>query len=156
MKKTFLTVLIVVLVAIGFFVFQNSEETQPPQVEPVVEETTNRSPLVQNVEQGVATLLDVRTPEELIEDGKAEHSTHFELSRLESGELPDLEKGEKIYIYCKGGVRAGKAEEILEAAGFTDLTNVGGLNDWQTLGGTIIPPSENPEPETEQKEQNNR
>lgn len=34
-----------------------------------------------------------------------------------------------IKLYCRSGGRAGKAEEALRAAGYTDVENVGGIGD---------------------------
>ena len=40
----------------------------------------------------------------------------------------DLNK--PIVVYCKVGGRAAKAKKILENAGFTKVTNMGGYKDW--------------------------
>ena len=32
----------------------------------------------------------------------------------------------------------GKAEEILRANGFSDVTNIGGLIDWEQAGGSVV------------------
>lgn len=91
---------------------------------------------VEHVTAGEATLLDVRTREEW-DAGHAPQATRFELARLEAGELPDVPKDATIYVYCRTGNRATTAVEILEQAGYTDVTNVGGLTDWQAAGGDV-------------------
>jgi phage shock protein E len=40
-------------------------------------------------------------------------------------------KGRPIVVYCTKGVRAGEAKTILQKAGFTRITNLGGMSDWQ-------------------------
>jgi phage shock protein E len=91
---------------------------------------------VEEVAQGSARLLDVRTPAEWAE-GHAEGALHFELARIQAGELPPLPREDLIYAYCRTGKRAGQAIEILERAGFGKLVNIGGLSDWQTAGGPV-------------------
>jgi rhodanese-related sulfurtransferase len=85
-----------------------------------------------------AVLMDVRTAAELAIDGYAVDSTHFELVRLQNGELPVYSRDMKIYVYCKAGGRAGQAETILEENGFTNVVNIGGLIDWETAGGDVV------------------
>jgi rhodanese-related sulfurtransferase len=56
---------------------------------------------------------------------------------MRDGELPDIEPETSVYVYCKGGARAEEAREILEAAGFTQVVNIGGLVDWVAAGGPL-------------------
>ena len=39
------------------------------------------------------------------------------------------DKNTPIRLYCRSGGRAGKAEEALRAAGYTNVENVGGIDD---------------------------
>ena len=41
--------------------------------------------------------------------------------------FPD--KGTEISLYCRSGVRAGKAMSALNEAGYTHVSNVGGIDD---------------------------
>ena len=41
------------------------------------------------------------------------------------------EKNRAIVVYCTKGVRAEKAKQILMEAGYTRVTNLGGLSDWK-------------------------
>jgi len=130
MKKNVLLV-IVAIVAVLVIWFA----VQVPSDSPV---GLNVNRIATEVVDEQAVLLDVRTFEERETDGYAVNSTHFDLARLESGELPDIATDQKVYTYCKGGTRAGKAEAILEAAGFTDVENIGGLSDWEAAGGAVV------------------
>lgn len=85
---------------------------------------------------GGASLLDVRRLDEW-EAGHARGAQLFTLSRLEAGELPDIAEGAKVFVYCRTGRRAAIAVKILKAAGFTDVTNIGGLADWKAAGGPL-------------------
>jgi phage shock protein E len=79
------------------------------------------------IEQG-ATTIDVRSPSEY----RSGHYTSAENIPLQ--ELPDRlaeigDKNRPIVIYCASGMRSAKAAKILTAAGFTDVTNAGGLSN---------------------------
>jgi phage shock protein E len=41
------------------------------------------------------------------------------------------DKDALIYVYCRSGRRSGIARETLEAGGFTNVVNLGGLQDAQ-------------------------
>ncbi|MBJ7471386.1 MAG: rhodanese-like domain-containing protein [Solirubrobacteraceae bacterium] len=83
-----------------------------------------------------ATLIDVREQAEW-DEGHATPAELFTLSRLEAGELPEVAKDAKIYVYCRSGRRADIAVDLMRKAGYTDVTNIGGLTDWQTAGGAV-------------------
>lgn len=70
--------------------------------------------------------LDVRTPEEWSESHK-ENAIHFDLSRIMSGETPDIPKDANIQVYCRSGARAGMACQMLTDMGFSDVHNAGGF-----------------------------
>jgi len=85
-----------------------------------------------------AVLLDVRTAEERVEDGYVAISTHYDVQKLRDGLTPKLDPNTKIYVHCKSGKRAGEAIEILKAKGYKDVTNIGGLVDWENAGGEVV------------------
>jgi rhodanese-related sulfurtransferase len=91
---------------------------------------------VEGVGAGKAILLDVRRDDEWAA-GHARGALHFELAKLEAGEMPDSPKDAVIYVHCAAGVRAQKAKGILEQNGWTNVTNIGGLKDWQEAGGAL-------------------
>lgn len=81
-------------------------------------------------EQG-ALLLDVRSDAEFAEghlDGAA-HVPHDQIAgRL--GEVGD-DKNRPIVTYCRSGRRAHAAKQTLLDAGYTQVTNLGGMTDWK-------------------------
>ena len=77
--------------------------------------------------------IDVRSNDEWAE-GHVAGATHFELSRLQAGELPDIPKDSEILVYCKLGKRAGMAKDILDNAGFSNVTNAIGFDDLKAKG----------------------
>jgi phage shock protein E len=85
-----------------------------------------------------AVVIDVRTP--------AEHASgHLEdalLLDVTGGDLqaaiPTLDPNAEYLVYCRSGNRAGQAIDLLEDAGFTDLTNLGSLEDAAAATGLPV------------------
>ena len=76
-----------------------------------------------------ATWIDVRSElEHRIDsiDGDVRIS-HDEVVQTLSKTLPD--KDAEIHLYCRSGGRAGKAKAALQAAGYTNVSNAGSIND---------------------------
>ena len=75
-----------------------------------------------------ALIIDIRRLKEW-NDGHLASAQHIPLQNIAKQSttlLPD--KGQKIYIYCRSGVRSGKARNILRQLGYSDVINAGGLN----------------------------
>lgn len=70
-------------------------------------------------------IIDVRTKGEF-DAGHYDDALHHELSKIESGDIPTLDRDSSIEVYCRRGIRAEKAKRILEAEGFSNITNIGG------------------------------
>ena len=79
--------------------------------------------------------LDVRSQQEW-EGGHAAGATLIPINEFQ-GRLADIEKltgGDKskpIVVYCASGARSGRAKDMLVKAGYTKVTNVGGLRALQ-------------------------
>lgn len=73
--------------------------------------------------------LDVRSAQEYAA-GHVEGAVNIPYTEIAEriGEVTD-DKDATLYLYCRSGRRSGIATETLEAAGFTNVTNVGGLED---------------------------
>lgn len=81
-------------------------------------------------------IIDVREPDEY----KASHANgaiNVPLGDILLGDFSKIDEKRPIYIYCNTGVRATKAKLVLEKAGFTKITNIGGLRDWKDQGGKV-------------------
>ena len=76
-----------------------------------------------------AVLLDVRTPAEH-QEGYIAGAMLIPLAELES-QLSDSipAKNTPVYIYCRSGRRSGIAVEKLKSLGYSDVHNLGGLDD---------------------------
>jgi len=70
-------------------------------------------------------IIDVRTPEEF-QSAHLNKSINIEWQNILSIQK-NINKTEKIYLYCRSGNRSQKATEILVDAGFVDVENLGSL-----------------------------
>ena len=77
-----------------------------------------------------ATLLDVRSTEEF-NRGALPNAKNIPLSILPVLAHEHLDKDEPVFIYCRAGGRAMMAEKILSALGFNQITNIGGIHQYQ-------------------------
>jgi phage shock protein E len=82
-----------------------------------------------------ALLLDVRTGEEFAErhlDGARNIPVGQMASRI--SEVEQLTGGDRrraIVVYCRSGSRSSRAKRMLQQAGFTRVSNLGSIDDWQ-------------------------
>jgi rhodanese-related sulfurtransferase len=90
---------------------------------------------IEEVKNGAAILLDVRTLEEWNES-HAVGAIHIPIDELLAGKAEGLDKNFPVYTYCRSGGRAGKAKDFLVEQGFNSM-NVGSLEDWVTCGGEV-------------------
>ncbi len=75
-----------------------------------------------------ARIVDVRTPQEY-GAGSYKKSRNIPVDAL-AGRLGELEPRDKpIVVYCASGARSSQAARILKKAGFTDVSNAGGLSE---------------------------
>ena len=81
----------------------------------------------EKIEAG-ARIVDVRTPAEF-KDGAYAGAVNIPISALRA-RMNELEpRNAPIVLYCASGARSGQGARLLKQAGFTDVTNAGGLDD---------------------------
>ena len=85
-------------------------------------------------------IVDVRTKAEF-DAGHVCGAVHLPLADIEAGKNPDNSFDAKISLYCRSGARSQAAMVILQRRGFTDVVNVGGLQDALTSFGACVPDS---------------
>ena len=74
-----------------------------------------------------SVMIDVRTDEEW-RAGYIEGAIHIPLSEIEKNiENYEISKNEEILLYCRSGNRSGRAKMILDELGYTNTTNIGGI-----------------------------
>jgi phage shock protein E len=82
-------------------------------------------------------LIDVRTAAEY-EAGHIENSKNIDFLNgdFERG-IGALDKSKIYYLYCRSGGRSGKSAELLIAAGFEKVYNIGGFDALAAVGMTV-------------------
>lgn len=88
----------------------------------------NKKDLESKISSGAA-VIDVRTVEEF-SSGHYPGAVNIPVDQLE-GKISSLEqyKDKSVVLYCRSGGRAGRAKKMLEANGFKNVVNAGGLKD---------------------------
>lgn len=106
--------------------------------------STSASDIVAKVNAGQTILIDIRDPSEIRSTGKAAGALAIPLSvlRMKADPAspdhdPRLTAEADITLYCASGARASMARGMLQQLGFTKVTNLGGLSDWQRAGGAV-------------------
>ncbi|HEY4525492.1 MAG TPA: rhodanese-like domain-containing protein [Candidatus Paceibacterota bacterium] len=97
----------------------------------------NENNLVGKVANKEAILLDVRRDEEW-QAGHAVGAIHWDLAKLQAGQMPNIPKDADIQTYCRTGNRAGVARNIMLQNGYRKVANLGGLSDWEKMGGKVV------------------
>ena len=82
----------------------------------------------QAINTGKAVLLDVRRPDEY-QAGHLKNARNYNVDLIDAGQYPDIPKDVPIFTCCRRGVRSERAEQALEAAGFSNVTNIGGITE---------------------------
>jgi rhodanese-related sulfurtransferase len=82
-------------------------------------------------------LLDVRTPEEF-SAGYIESAENLPLADIQSGQIPQISKDKPLYVYCRSGNRSAEATKLLQNAGFSNVIDLGGVNDVEAIGGNQV------------------
>lgn len=92
--------------------------------------------LATRLEQGGATLLDVRRPDEW-DEAHIDAATLITLDTLPD-HVDELPRDRPILVICKSGGRSAAATQALNEAGF-DATNVaGGMLAWIDSGRDVV------------------
>ena len=73
-------------------------------------------------------LIDVRTAEEF-KSGAIPTAINIPYDVIENN-LPTQDRSARIVVYCHTGHRASIAKAKLEALGFTEVNNFGGISNW--------------------------
>ena len=131
MKKYIWIVTVVIAILAGFWLLTSKN---------VVSNDSSGNLSFTTIENEVATsnavLYDVRAEEEYAAGHMPGAKLH-DNQDIQRGIYPDEPKNKKIYLYCRSGNRSAQATKTIEEAGFTNIIDLGGLNDVQSIGGTL-------------------
>ena len=140
--RTLIILFVVIAITIIFIIYAKpfdnkkiiADNTQNTEV--IEKELTDVEVLGLSVDKNEIQLIDVRTAKEYAA-GHADGAINIPVEQITAGNYLGISKTLPIYLYCRSGRRADTAKSILEQAGFTNITNLGGLEDWQTDGGKV-------------------
>lgn len=130
--------LVAVVVVIGVAWTKNNSDIdrQKEQVVANTEKNSRFADIQLEISSGKAILLDVRTPAEYRE-GFYPEAVNLSLAQLESGQLPDVEKTQTIYVYCRSGNRSQQATKLLKQAEYVSIVDLGGIDEVASIGGIL-------------------
>ncbi len=74
-------------------------------------------------------LIDARTKCEY-DAGHVEGAMLHDIMDMIYGRFPDVPKDAEITLYCESGNRSMMAKSMLEAAGYTEVTDGGGIDNF--------------------------
>lgn len=130
MKKVSLVVGLIALAIVGFVVL--SPGGSSPSSSGSVQYATVQTEIAEG-----AVFYDVRTPQEY-QAGRFSDAQNLPLQDIQAGALPGVDKSTRVYLHCQSGNRSAQATSLLEDAGFTDVVDLGGLQDVERIGGTLV------------------
>lgn len=75
-------------------------------------------------------LIDVREPGE-VKQGYIPGAVNIPLSQMKH-RVGEIQKNDRIYLYCRSGMRSKQAAKILKKNGFSELSHLqGGIMSWK-------------------------
>ncbi len=95
------------------------------------------------LDEGNATLIDIRESEELKENGKIPGSAHAPRGMLEwyadetqpNYHKAEFDKNKRLILHCAGGGRSALAVKTLKEMGYEDVAHLdGGIRAWKDAG----------------------
>ena len=133
MKKVIIGIVIVAILGVATLVLFG-EKSSNNTAKPV--DTLTFTTVQADVQSG-AQLIDVRTIEEF-EAGHFENAINLPVEEIQEGKMPSAEKDTTIYVYCRSGNRSAQAKTALNASGYTNVVDLGGLTDVEAIGGEQV------------------
>lgn len=136
--RTVLTVIVAAILLVGGYIIWNASSTKKstePSNPKVAVKNLNPDEFRQHSEDRSGLVIDVRTQEEYDEGHLAEVDRHYNLlNGAFEAQLDSLDKDETYYLYCRTSNRSGQAAELMVENGFTNVYNIGGLQDLVNAG----------------------
>lgn len=105
----------------------------------------NPSDAIAQAKAGSLIVIDVREADELRQTGKAKGALHIPLSQIAAQTDPKsghfnrkLCADTPVALYCASGMRSDRAARTMTTNGFSEVYNLGTLQDWKVSGGAIV------------------
>lgn len=87
---------------------------------------------------GAVTVIDVRTPAEFAA-GHVEGAINLDIEGGQfSTAISSLDPAATYIVYCQSGRRSALAADGMVAAGFTEVYDMGGIQDWIAAGLPVV------------------
>ena len=101
--------------------------------------------VAEEVENGDATLIDIREANELVDNGRIPGAVHAPRGMLEfyadptaAYHRPEFDPNKRIILHCASGGRSALAADTLKQMGYTNVAHLdGGINAWKESGRPI-------------------
>jgi phage shock protein E len=127
-------IVLVMLIVSGTAVFasgRSEKAAQETSVPVAVREPLSSGKLAEIIatEDPNTYLVDVRTETEY-KAGAIPTAINIPFDVI-ADNLPTEDRSARIIVYCRSGSRSGIAQDTLESLGFTNVTNFGGVSNWQ-------------------------
>ncbi len=107
-------------------------------------ETVTTQELCRRIDEQEVTLLDVRSPDELDQEGRIRGAIHIHITQLPA-RLDEVPTGSRIHIFCGSGMRSALDASLLKWGGWPEVTVVkGGLSGWNSTNCPLENPLKQP------------
>ena len=90
--------------------------------------------------EGDWQVVDVRLPEERVEDGVIADDVHIELTEL-AIRAGEIDRERPLLVYCRSGSRSAMAVAALRPAGYDAHNLAGGMLAWREAGLPVAQPA---------------
>ena len=83
-------------------------------------------------------ILDTRTEREF-EVSHIEGAQFVDFDSFRKKDMKEVDRNQKVIVYCSVGYRSERIGERLQKMGFTDVQNLyGGIFEWKNLGNEVV------------------
>ena len=136
--KTLIAVTIIVGLAVGVYVIAGKSASTDMEAVRSTSLITNANMIAMPQEMEGRVLLDIRTPQEFA-SGHLPQAQNIDFYAPDfQATLNELDRNAPYTIYCRSGSRTSQALRLMQAMGFTDVTELGGgVLAWQATGGGL-------------------
>jgi len=134
--KLFIVIALIAVVVVGYVFLKPSNNDTPAQQNESISGTSQFAAIQYDINNG-ASLYDVRTAGEF-DSGHIEGATNFPVEKMLAGEMPQVDKGKKMYVYCRSGNRSAQAKAQLQKNGFTDVVDLGAIESVVKMAGKKV------------------
>lgn len=126
---------------------QESAKTSAQLVADAKSRTENLTPdeVAREVEGGEAVLIDLREPEERVQNGAIPGAVHAPRGMLEfyadptsPYHRPEFDPNRRTILHCASGGRSALAADTLKHMGYSNVAHLeGGINAWKETGHEV-------------------